>query len=72
MTGEEAHQRLLPQPHVPSGAPRQPRGGAHILRPRPVLPRPHVSRHRGRLGLFLTAVSSPPDLNGHKTIKAKQ
>ncbi|XP_069022404.1 STE20-related kinase adapter protein beta isoform X7 [Embiotoca jacksoni] len=58
--GEEAHQRLLPQPHVPGGAPQQPGGPSRIQPPHPFLPRSAVSRRRrgGSLGLLLT--SHPP------------
>lgn len=45
VTGEEAHQRLLPQPYVPSASPHQHRGPADILPAHPILPRLVARRH---------------------------
>lgn len=61
VTGKEAHQRLLPQPHVPSSAAHQPRGRAGILPPHPVLPCFNVNL-RGCVGLLLTPVLYPQNL----------
>lgn len=53
LPGEEAHQRLLPQPHVPSGAPLKPRGPPGIEPPGPLVPRSSIGRHRrGCVGLL--------------------
>lgn len=55
--GEKAHQRLLPQPHVPSSAPHQPGGPSSLLPPHPILPPSYIHPHRPRwrrVGLLLT------------------
>lgn len=55
VAGEEAHQGLLSQPHVPCIAPHQPQGPPYILPTCPILPFPNVAHHHGGyVGLFLT------------------
>ncbi|XP_069568895.1 STE20-related kinase adapter protein beta isoform X5 [Brachyistius frenatus] len=70
--GEEAHQRLLPQPHVPGGAPQQPGGPSRIQPPHPFLPRSAVGRRRrgGSLGLLLTPLPPPLSHTQHYILKS--
>lgn len=62
VSGEEAHKRLLPQPHVPSIATHQPQRSSDILRPCPILPRSIVTHrrcHRSYVGLLRTLILCP-------------
>lgn len=53
-TGEEAHQRHLSQPNVPSIAPHQPQRPPYILPTCPILPFSNIANsRRGDVGLFL-------------------
>lgn len=75
VTGEEAHQWLLPQSHVPSSAPRQSWGPSSIQPPHPFLSHSSVSHRRlhwGRLGFLLTAASTLPLTSKPNTRQSKK